>query len=167
MSFINSKALLFFVFLSIMQANFSQQPVSININPVNTSKGKLVLGDLIESMEYIPLETKNNCLIGKISYFDISKNYILIFCSQTKAVYLFRRDGRFVRRIGSTGQGPEEYLSLNGVFIDETKNELILCSFNKHLFFNLSGKFLRMISHQITQTPLWMYYNNQRMVLFL
>lgn len=147
--------------LSMIQALFAQPLVSIHIDPANVSKGRLMLSDLVESVEYIPLETKDNCLIGHISCFDVSKNYILLYCSQTNNVFLFKRDGRFVAKIGSSGQGPQEYLRLNNVFIDETKNELILCSFNKHLFFSLSGKFLRMVSHQKNQTPLWIYYNNQ------
>ena len=143
------------------QVLFSQNFVSVNIDPTNMPIGKLMLGNLVESVEYIPLETKDNCLIGQIVRYDVSKNYILVYCNKSNNVFLFRRDGRFIRQISGMGQGPEEYLRVNDVFIDENKNELILCTLGKLLFFNISGKFLRKFAFQLNQTPLWIYYNNQ------
>ena len=147
--------------LLITQILLSQNIISIDIDPTNRPKGKLLMGDLVESVEYIPLETKDNCLIGAVSRYDVSKNYILVYCNKSKSVYLFRRNGSFVRQISSLGQGPEEYIGIYDVFIDENKNELILCTHLKQLFFNLSGKFLRKADFQINQSPLWIYYNNQ------
>jgi hypothetical protein len=155
------KSSILIILLWLTQALSSQSPTLININPVSTPTGKLMAGDLVESMEYIPLETKDNCVIGRVACFDVSKNYILIYCTQTKAVYLFRRNGRFISEISHYGDGPEEYIQLLGVFIDESKQELILCSFKKHLFYNLSGNYLRKVNHLILHTPLWMYYNNK------
>ena len=155
------KSLLLCMCLFITQILFSQNLVSIDIDPTNRHNGKLVLGDLVESVEYIPLETKDNCLIGQIVRYDVSKNYILVYCNKSNNVFLFRRDGRFIRQISGMGQGPEEYLRVNDVFIDENKNELILCTLGKLLFFNISGKFLRKFAFQLNQTPLWIYYNNQ------
>jgi hypothetical protein len=155
------KSLILILFLWLTQALSSQSPALINISPVSTPTGKLMAGDLVESMEYVPLETKDNCVIGRVASFDVSKNYILIYCYQTKAVYLFKRNGRFISKISHYGQGPEEYTGLLGVFIDESKQELILCSFNKHLFYNLSGNYLRKVNHLGLHTSLWMYYNNK------
>ena len=155
------KSLLLCICFCITQVLFSQNLVSIDIDPTNRHNGKLVLGDLVESIEYIPLETKDNCLIGVVSHFDVSKNYILVSCGQTKMVYLFKRNGSFVRQIGGLGQGPGEHLGIYDVFIDESKNELILSTFGKHLFFDLSGKLLRLIDIPKMHMFLWIYYNNQ------
>ena len=155
------KSLFVFVCLCVTQALFSQSLVSVDIDPTNTPKGKLMLGDLVESVEYIPLETNDNCLIGEVFSYDISKNYILVCCSQTETVYLFKRDGSFIRQIGSMGQGPGEYLGVYDVFIDENKNELILSTFGKHLFFNPSGKYLRTIDIPKMHMYFWIYNNNQ------
>lgn len=154
------KSLILAVSLFLVQVVYSQSPVSIDINPTNIVKGKLMLKDLAGNLEYVPLETKDNCQIGRVAHFDVSKNYILVYCGQTKTVFLFKRDGRFVSQISRPGQGSEEYLQLLGVFIDEGKQELILCSFNKHLIYNLSGKFLRKVGHTTMHTPLWIYFNN-------
>ena len=155
------KSLFVCVCLCITQVIFSQNLVSVNIDPTNTPKGKLMLSDLIESIEYIPLETKDNCLIGEVSFFDVSKNFILVYCRKTQTVYLYKRDGSFVRQIGNFGQGPGEYLGVYDIFIDENKNELILSTTGKHLFFNLSGKHLRTIDISKMHMYLWIYYNNQ------
>ena len=159
---INAKAfLLLLTFVCIAQILFSQDVMLVDVNPTNRPKGKLMLGDLVENVEYIPLETNDNCLIGVVTRYDVSKNYILVYCGKSKSVYLFRRNGDFVRQISSLGQGPEEYIGIYDVFIDENKNELILCTHLKQLFFNISGKFLRKADFLLNQTPLWIYYNNQ------
>ena len=98
-----------------------------------------MLGDLVESVEYVPLETNDKCLIGELFSYDISKNYILVCCNQTKTVYLFKRDGSFVRQIGGLGQGPGEHLGVNDVFIDEDKNEWY-CLYNAHDFLEKAAK---------------------------
>ena len=155
------KSLLLCVYLCIAQVLFSQNIITIDVDPTNRPKGKLMLGDLVENVEYIPLQTNDKCLIGIVTRYDVSKNYILVYCGKSKSVYLFRRNGSFVRQISDLGQGPEEYTGIYDVFIDENKSELILCAHLKQLFFNLSGKFLRKVDYQMNQTPLWIYYNNQ------
>lgn len=119
----------------------------IEIDPLSHPLGKMMLSDLVKSIEYIPLETKRNCLIGKIDFFDVSKDYIVIYCSKSVAVLLFRRDGRFIRQLGRKGQGRGEYLqySVSGVFISEDQKQIIIKSDypNQLLIYDLNGRLVR------------------------
>lgn len=64
--------------------------------------------DLFTSIDYVVLESKDECLIGKNPHFFLVDNYILSIAD--KQIFVFeRKTGRFVREIGKWGQGPEEY----------------------------------------------------------
>lgn len=119
----------------------------IVINPTKLpAKGDLALSDLIENIEYIPLQTLDKCLLGRISSFDVSDNYILVYCIQTSQVYLFNRKGKFITLISQKGQGPGEYMYIGNVFLDESRNEIIIHSFglkDQLLYYDLKGKYLR------------------------
>lgn len=136
----------------------------IAIDPKNKTTGDLKLSDLVESVEYIPLETKDECLISVNSYyqtFDVSDNYILLFSSQLNTVYLFRRNGKFVCQVGRQGQGPAEYLWASNVYIDEAQGQVIICDRRKTLFFGLNGKHIKSISTIIHDDWQLQYFDNK------
>ena len=131
-------------FLFVLQIN--AQVIKLEINPTSRPKGSLRLSDLVEQVGYIPLETKNNCIVGNIVDFDVSENYIVVYVAQTKEVFLFSRTGRFVSKIGRQGQSGAEYLEPNGVFIDELKKCVYLLDYRKLLMYDFTGKHLNTFS---------------------
>ena len=57
------------LFLALSLNLWAQQKVlDIKLTPTDTPKGDLKLADLVESLEYVPLETKANCLVGDVRY---------------------------------------------------------------------------------------------------
>ena len=74
---------------------------------------------LYKSVKIIPLETNESCLIGYINKVQVIDNYVLIMdASIAKSLYVFDREGRFIRKIGSVGQGPGEYVSISDFTVD-------------------------------------------------
>jgi hypothetical protein len=47
-----------------------------------------------------------------------SKNNIYILDNKEKTIYLFSEDGRFIKKIGRTGQGPGEFIRPCSIYID-------------------------------------------------
>ena len=140
-----------FLFLFLVETSiFGQVKITIDHNRQNT--GKLTLNDLAKSIEYIPLETKNNCLIGTVNQCIISDNHILLFSKEARAVYLFKRTGEFVAQIGSIGQGPGEYVqnSARPVYVDEINNQVIISINNQTrsqlYYYTLNGNFIKSVS---------------------
>ena len=154
------KQLTVFVILFLFVLQLHAQVIKIDINPTLQPKGSLMLSDLVEQIEYIPLETKNNCIVGNIVYFDVSENYIVVY-DQSSEVFLFRRTGRFVAKIGSRGQGPGEYLQPNGVFIDELKNCVYVQDYRKLLMYDFAGKHLNTFSYNDRISWIFFHHNNQ------
>ena len=89
------------IFLLIWCLNFfncfSQTPIEISLDPEEIEVSDLGLGDIAESIEYIPLETKDECLIGENVYFDFDETHIIIGYYNCNTLYLFDRQGHFIR----------------------------------------------------------------------
>ena len=93
-------------------------PIEIKIDPKNMPEGNLRMSDLIESVEYIPLETTDKCLIGDGVRYDFNDEYIIAGDLHGEAVYLFNRKGKFIRAIGGKGPGPQEFTYIGKLWIN-------------------------------------------------
>ena len=65
--------------------------------------------DVFEHIEYVPLETTPDCLIGKVMNIYVTGEYIVVTHFFGRAFAYERETGRFVHEIGRVGQGPGEY----------------------------------------------------------
>ena len=72
-------------------------------------KGELTFTDLMKDFEITRLETKEECLIGDVFRAYVTKYYIIVSTSM-EGIYLFRKDGSFVRKIANHGRGPGEII---------------------------------------------------------
>lgn len=133
--------LLLFCFCNL--GSFSQTtPIEIKFDPENMETCDLGLSDFIESIEYIPLETKDECLIGQGMLFDYDETHIVVKYNESESAYLFDRKGRFLRTIGTKGGGPEEFIDIHNVFLGSDNNSVIIAGLGKALCFNKQGKYL-------------------------
>lgn len=149
---------LFFVrFVSFAQSSL----IELNLDPKAITKGTLFLKDLVEFVDYIPLETKDNCLIGAVSYFDVSRNYILLHCNKSKGTYLFRRNGAFLCKIGKYGQGPGEYLQVKSVAVDELNKQILVFDHTKAIYYDLEGNYINSKSIPFNQRMILSYYDTK------
>lgn len=73
-----------------------------------TEKGELTFTDLMKDFEITRLETKEECLIGDVLRAFVTKDYIIVSTSQ--GIYLFKKDGTFVKKIANHGRGPGEII---------------------------------------------------------
>ena len=102
-------------------------------NKVEDSKGKIIIDldkininpdvEFLTSMVFkrikiIPLETNESCLIGGIHKIQVFDQYILVADFTINSLFVFNKEGRFIRRIGGIGQGPGEFVSINDFTID-------------------------------------------------
>ena len=85
----------------------AQESIQIEILfPEQAMKGK----KMVNSVEYIPLETTSDCLIGESAWYYATTEYIVVaHFLDGKALLFDRKTGRFIHEIGRPGQGPGEY----------------------------------------------------------
>jgi hypothetical protein len=124
-------------------------PVIDIVEGVEEAGTKLSLSEIAEDMVFIPLETTEKCLIGRIRSIHFSNDYLVIIDAEPNQILLFDKAGKFIRTIGSRGQGPGEYLyPFWSVMVSD---ELFIWDLmlNKTFCYDLrTGKCLRIKEHE-------------------
>jgi hypothetical protein len=133
--------LLLLTFCNNSDNNNPNLPYNVNIERDINNVSSVSLSYLGTKIEYIPLETDSSCLIHRIS--DISVSDSFLFVSDNNRLLLFNRGGKFLRQIGSTGRGPEEYLRIRDFDIDVVNEEVYILEGRKVLVYNFNGLFRR------------------------
>ena len=131
---------------SIKPINIEYEGSVFNIETYLRQQNNSILAkDLIDTAWYIPLETRNDVLIGEIDKIIVSKNNIVIgdfFTS--KNIFVFDSLGRFQFKLNK-GKGPGEINNPTD-FILDTSHELLLVfdgTLHKLLTLDLSGNILK------------------------
>ena len=106
------------------------------VDLLNGTPKTATMNDVFSDVKKIPLETSEEILIGHMSSVTPYKDYLIVghdgICS------LFDKDGRYIRQIGSKGQGPDEYVSISNIAVED---DLIrIYSTLKILSFTFEGK---------------------------
>ncbi len=105
----------------------------------------LYYSQLYSKIEYIPLETTDESLLAEISKLNIMDDgKILIFDRLKDGVFLFGKDGRYLRQIGNKGNAHNEYSSIKDAAYDCYNNQVVIYDIgtNHLMFYNLKGQFL-------------------------
>lgn len=90
----------------------------------------LLLSDIVENVEYVKLETTDDCLLDSyVSLFTTDEDIYALNKNYTnEELFRFdRKTGRFISQIGSIGQGPKEMIKPSFVF---AKDSLVYVSSN-------------------------------------
>lgn len=145
---------------SLLMACSSTQKDYLDEMPVIAEKVSLPTGDLIvcdlakatdtldvplsmltEELQIIPLDNRDEALVGGWVRTTVSDNYILVSNNRQVPYKLFGRDGKFICTVGSFGQGPNEYQLTYAEQLDEEYNRIYIMSWNadKILVFDLKG----------------------------
>ena len=102
------------------------------------------VSDIIDSVEFIPLETNAKSLVGDIQYYEIFKNYIVVLDDLGLGLTVFLLDGSFHAKIEPPGK--EEKGKFKQFAIDRNKEEIVVYDsyLSKFLYYNFDGKFIMM-----------------------
>ena len=110
------------------------------IKEVNKSSEKF--NRFIGDVEYIKLETRNSCLIGKIEELRFYKNdiYLIEVMGSQKRLLRFNNKGVFLNQIGEHGKGPEEIMNPRDYILQDSVVEI--WSRLKMSKFSVQGNFI-------------------------
>ena len=78
----------------------------------------LRVSDYFSSVEYIPLETSDSCLVGAAPRVFLCRDTLVVVADQTRQGLAFSRSGRFLHPIGGEGHGPREYRSARSMIMN-------------------------------------------------
>lgn len=77
-------------------------------------------------VKHVVLEITPESIIGRVKQLLVTDSCIFIVNHQPNVIYMFGRDGKFLRQIGSLGRGPDEYLNAGNIDVDESKREITI-----------------------------------------
>jgi len=100
--------------------------------------------------------------IHQLQVFD--GNIYILDRSAAKSLFVFNKDGRFIRKIGSMGQGPGEYISLSDFTLDTDNGFIYLLDFGNRIHkYRFDGKFIHTIDYRIPRSAMYFiqFHNNR------
>ena len=95
--------------------------------PVENKDKTINMSRVVQSIAYIPLETTDECRIENIWKVVPMNDYLVVMDKKSwEHVYLFTRQGQFVREISSKGTMENQYATLGDVTADPEKNSIFI-----------------------------------------
>lgn len=112
--------------------------------PLRQAEYKINLSEIVDSIQYIPLETKDECLIGGVDKLLLTNDsgYLIVDKEISSSVYLFDKDGKFLRKIGQRGAANHEYVAIEDVAYCDGFVYIWDCTGKKLLTFSTEGDFV-------------------------
>lgn len=132
-SLIKNSNLLFFLVLIIAMSgcvdssiNKEIHPTLIQVSDENVEKS-LKMSEVVDSLQYVCLETRSDNLIGTIDkLIPFKDKLIIVDNSSAKTISLFENDGTFITQIGKRGVAPDEYAEIGSIAVDEVGNRIFI-----------------------------------------
>ncbi len=124
--------------------------------PTQDKEKTIRLSHVADSIAYIPLETNDSCKIENIWKVVPTKDYLVIMDRKTQEhVYLFTREGKFVREISAKGTAENQYAFLNDVTADPQTNTIYILDGARRMILEFSPQ-----DSLLSKTPILFYAEN-------
>ena len=132
---------------------------NIEIKEAFNREKKIGLSEFSKGVEYIPLETNDNCLIDRTP--QIYANDLHIISVSFRQIFVFERQtGRFIREIGKFGNGPGEYGYTVLDSFNPQRNVINAKTMNKTIIeYNIDGSIDRQIDSPTYITGIFLEIN--------
>lgn len=147
----------FFIFSC--SRNVTEKQISAELQPISIKEGeieKLTEEDVVNSIHFMRLETTEDCLIDKIEQIQRHKGCTYILDAKEN-LFVFDEYGKFVRKIGQKGPGPEGYTGAHMFYIHPEKQYIAMISLatRKVVRYDLEGNYLDRLSLELKSRSLF------------
>lgn len=117
---------LLFPFILLCMVACQSQQSKIDDSSIQIDWDNTPISDFeVENVEYIPLETTDNSLLGSVGKVLFRNNCFYVLDKMSGGVYVFDRMGKFLSSIVKPGEGPDEYVELMDMDVDREGNVYI------------------------------------------
>ena len=131
------KFFIFFVFAAVVAAcNLSGQKGDNEIAVLDVEMAMdncqpVKLSDYVASIDYIPFETGENCLIAGFSRYVPFDGGLVNYSSNNHYCYVFDNDGNFKGKVGSRGNAENEYNHILHLTVNDERDEIFIFGVNQ------------------------------------
>ncbi|HBB91295.1 MAG TPA: hypothetical protein DC042_06165 [Bacteroidales bacterium] len=127
----------------------------VDLSQIWNHPSEIKLSDFTADIEYVPLETRPDCLIGdpRGVIVQVLEKHIAI---SSGTLLIFDRKGRFLNKIGAIGHGPREYAGSTRFSVDEKKGRVDILDVSRFrvVSFRITGEFIGEFSIKKGNEPL-------------
>jgi hypothetical protein len=114
-----------------IEIDFSQKLSNVKLSEISAKNSRL-----------IALETSPKSIVARVDKVLVTDDYIFILdMLVSRTIFMFSKNGEFIRKIGDFGLGPEEIEGPIDFFIDDSKLYILDMGIRVKVF-DLEGKFL-------------------------
>jgi hypothetical protein len=105
----------------------------VDIDVVEEKEDVFLLSDIIKKVRPILLEETDYALIGDIDEMQVfDGNIFVLDILIAKKLFVYDMNGKYIRQIGTVGQGPDEYMGIASFCIDSARKEIYLLDYWKN-----------------------------------
>ncbi|MEX2410985.1 MAG: 6-bladed beta-propeller [Candidatus Paceibacterota bacterium] len=127
--------ILFFIVITIFILNSCNNAEEIKNDNIltlhpNEAMDEVNLSLFADSVIYIKLESDSANILGRIHTVIIKEKYIYISDISQQSIFIFDKNGMFVKRLNKLGKGPDEYPRLGFFTVDDQEEYLELYTFS-------------------------------------
>lgn len=156
--FLNNVLAICFLMISIgCEKKVDENGSSIDLIVETGANEWFDLSELVDTLVIVPLETKEDALIGSISKVFTTEDYIFVLDkSFAESLFVFDWKGNLRKIFAGTGEGPREFLRSTNFFVNEEKGTVLILdgSLGKIVEYSFDGDFV----HEVKNDPkLWVY----------
>jgi len=124
----------------------------LHVIDLNKTGAEIQFSEVFASITPIILETTKNSLIGDVDKVFATDEYIIVLDAFiANALFLFKKDGTFLHKFGSRGNGPGEYSRIADFCYDNTTGTIYMLDFstNRINIYDIhTGSFLKSLKLQ-------------------
>ena len=107
-----------------------------------SSPAELKASDYFDEIRYVPLETRDDCLVGSSPDIKLLDKYILITSANRQCLLFDKATGKFKCQIGHVGKDPGGYRNVD-CLVDELNGRLLFNGWGHDLIsYNLDGNYI-------------------------
>ena len=114
----------------------------IEVGKAISSPAELKASDYFDEIRYVPLETRDDCLVGSSPDIKLLDKYILITTANRQCLLFDKATGKFKCQIGHVGKDPDGYRNVD-CLVDELNGRLLFNGWGHDLIsYNLDGNYI-------------------------
>lgn len=123
--------LAFAILLAFFYSCTNEKPIDQDVFVLDltqdlTIESDMKLSDIAKDIKYTKLESNADCFIQQVRKYSITDKYLLAYDRTQDLIFLFSRDGKFLRKISRIGKGPGEYSRPNDVRISSCEKFILI-----------------------------------------
>jgi hypothetical protein len=128
------------ILFAIILISCNPKKNEVNVIDLSASAGSQItnLSEVAEDIDYIPLETNDSAIIGRIMELRVTEESF--FISTNDVILRFDKSGKYLSKLDKFGRGPEEYDRLYNFDVSQDNKFLAVRAQKSLVLYNINPK---------------------------